>query len=149
YLGDDNVDYAAAFMRVPGTDWRVIATIPTQTVTTSARNAAIFNVAAVALILTIAIGMAMLVLRSISTSISSIADTAISHTDSSVTARAAAIGPKEIVTLARQFNLMLDTRDQSEARIAYLAHYDLLTGLPNRTLFAEKAQEASARLRVH
>ena len=38
-------------------------------------------------------------------------------------------------------------RRQNEAKVAYMAHHDLLTGLANRTLFMEKIQEAGARLR--
>jgi diguanylate cyclase (GGDEF)-like protein len=38
-------------------------------------------------------------------------------------------------------------RRQSEAKIAFMAHHDLLTGLANRTYFMEKIQEAGARLR--
>lgn len=38
-------------------------------------------------------------------------------------------------------------RLQAEARIAYLAHHDALTTLPNRLLFREKIEEAVARSR--
>ena len=38
-------------------------------------------------------------------------------------------------------------RRQNEAKIAYMAHHDLLTGLPNRTLFLEKIAGAGGRLR--
>jgi diguanylate cyclase (GGDEF)-like protein/PAS domain S-box-containing protein len=38
-------------------------------------------------------------------------------------------------------------RKQTEARIVYIAHHDLLTGLPNRTFFMAKIEEAGARLR--
>jgi diguanylate cyclase (GGDEF)-like protein/PAS domain S-box-containing protein len=38
-------------------------------------------------------------------------------------------------------------RRQNEAKVAFMAHHDLLTGLANRTLFMEKIQEAGARLR--
>lgn len=40
-------------------------------------------------------------------------------------------------------------RAQSEKRIAYLAQHDLLTGLANRVLFAEKLGEAAKRLQRH
>src|SRR5262249_4629611 len=36
---------------------------------------------------------------------------------------------------------------RAEARIAFMAHHDLLTGLANRNLFMEKVEEAGARLR--
>jgi diguanylate cyclase (GGDEF)-like protein len=38
-------------------------------------------------------------------------------------------------------------RRQNEAKVAFMAHHDLLTGLPNRTFFMEKIEEAGARLR--
>ena len=38
-------------------------------------------------------------------------------------------------------------RKQSEDRIAYLAHYDALTGLPNRALFQERLEEELNRVR--
>jgi len=40
-------------------------------------------------------------------------------------------------------------RKREEERIRHLAHYDLLTGLPNRILFADHMQRALARVRRH
>jgi diguanylate cyclase (GGDEF)-like protein len=40
-------------------------------------------------------------------------------------------------------------RALNEKRIAFLAHHDLLTGLANRALFAEKLEDAAKRLRRH
>ncbi|MGB7102114.1 MAG: EAL domain-containing protein [Xanthobacteraceae bacterium] len=40
-------------------------------------------------------------------------------------------------------------RKQAEARIAYMAHHDALTDLPNRVLFHERLNELLARVREH
>jgi diguanylate cyclase (GGDEF)-like protein len=40
-------------------------------------------------------------------------------------------------------------RREAERRIRFLAHHDVLTGLSNRAIFAEKLEEAVARLRRH
>jgi len=40
-------------------------------------------------------------------------------------------------------------RKQAEARIAYMAHHDALTDLPNRVLFHERLDELLARVRRH
>ena len=40
-------------------------------------------------------------------------------------------------------------RKQAEARIAYMAHHDALTDLPNRVLFHERLNESLARVRRH
>ena len=40
-------------------------------------------------------------------------------------------------------------RHHHEARISFMAHHDLLTGLPNRAFFTEKMEDAVARYRRH
>src|SRR5207248_11195297 len=40
-------------------------------------------------------------------------------------------------------------RQRNEARVVFMAHHDLLTGLANRASFTEKIEEAGARLRRH
>ena len=107
----------AGFTRVPGTDWHVIAKIPTATIRTRARETVLFNVLALGIVLAGAIVAAAFVLRNIETSIASIAATARAYAGGDATSRAAEIGPKEMVTVARQFNVMLDARQQAEALV--------------------------------
>jgi diguanylate cyclase (GGDEF)-like protein len=95
----------------------VIAAIPTQTITAAARKIAILNMIAVGLALAIAIGGAAFVIRRIQGQIFSIAATADAHMHGDTKARADETGSKEIVTVARQFNLMLDARRQDELKL--------------------------------
>jgi len=45
------------------------------------------------------------------------------------------------------FTVDVTERREEERRVAYQAHYDQLTGLPNRTLFGEVVEQALARAR--
>src|SRR5262249_29029753 len=54
-------------------------------------------------------------------------------------ARRMAFGGREAVLVAI---VDVTERKQAEARIAYMAHHDALTGLPNRVLFHERLAEA-------
>jgi len=154
YQSEGGSEIVASFMGVQRSNWHVIAEIPMGAITTRARDVTIFNMAIVFLVLAAAIGAATFVIRKIERPISSIVATAVKQMRGDRTARAAELGPTEIITVARQFNLMLDARDQAERdrvganeRITYMAHHDLLTGLANRTLFLEGIDDARVRLR--
>jgi diguanylate cyclase (GGDEF)-like protein/PAS domain S-box-containing protein len=59
-------------------------------------------------------------------------------------ARRVAFGARAAVLVAI---VDVTARKQAEARIAYMAHHDALTGLPNRVLFRQRLDDALARLR--
>jgi len=117
HQGEGQLDFVAGVMSVPGTKWHVIATIPTQSIMTGARNSAVLNIAAVSLVLTAAMGMAAFLFRNVGRSIASIEATAQAHMRGDVMARAAETGAREIVTVARQFNLMLDASRRAEEEL--------------------------------
>ncbi len=52
----------------------------------------------------------------------------------------------EVGRLAESFNLMVDAIEERERKISHIALHDILTGLPNRKLFAEQMEFALARL---
>ena len=67
--------------------------------------------------------------------------------------RAATIGAGSFILLLCSIGLLISVTKQmrrlneSEAELAHLAHYDTLTGLANRTLFAKKVDDAVLRMR--
>jgi diguanylate cyclase (GGDEF)-like protein/PAS domain S-box-containing protein len=52
-------------------------------------------------------------------------------------------GPKYLIVVIED----VTERKRSEQRIAFMAHHDALTGLPNRTAVAQKIEDAAARQR--
>ena len=52
----------------------------------------------------------------------------------------------EVGRLAESFNFMVDAIEERERKISHIALHDILTGLPNRKLFAEQMEFALARL---
>jgi len=58
--------------------------------------------------------------------------------------RFAVSGPREIARLAIAFNGMLQRLQDAHEQLSYLARFDNLTGLANRSIFRERLQEALA-----
>jgi diguanylate cyclase (GGDEF)-like protein len=56
--------------------------------------------------------------------------------------RVSETGSAELVTLAREFNAMLDVRSAHEAQLAHQATHDPVTGLPNRVLLRDRLARA-------
>ena len=52
----------------------------------------------------------------------------------------------EVGRLAESFNFMVDAIEERERKISHIALHDILTGLPNRKLFAEQMEFALTRL---
>lgn len=52
----------------------------------------------------------------------------------------------EVGRLAESFNFMVDAIEERERKISHIALHDILTGLPNRKLFAEQMEFALARV---
>jgi diguanylate cyclase (GGDEF)-like protein len=66
------------------------------------------------------------------------------HSKSNLAARASGSHIFEIDRLSKGFNAMIERIDERDRRLARLAYFDKLTGLPNRTAFLERiAREVS------
>lgn len=65
-----------------------------------------------------------------------------------VVLNAAIDATRRIMTCLAVFSDLLPLRD-TEKQLVYLAHHDILTGLPNRLLFAERLEQALRQARRH
>ncbi len=63
--------------------------------------------------------------------------------------RVEANGIRELNDLAEGFNQMLTARRRAEEKILYQAHFDSLTGLPNRFLILDRLQQLLLHARQH
>lgn len=155
FVSEQGIEQLFAVVPVDNTDWHVVATIPTDVVLKDAREAAVISLATGISVLLLLLLLAFYFSRAISRPI-----VAMQKTSSKVAAgdhreRVAISGPKEIVDVGTQFNQMMDAIEASitESRekqqvITKLAFFDALTGLANRTLLAERIEQAIEHARM-
>jgi diguanylate cyclase (GGDEF)-like protein len=91
---------------------------------------------------TVAIAGSMLLARSITRPINRLAALAQRIRSGDYAERAQCGGQGEVADLAQSFNHMLDGISQRESEILRLAYEDTLTGLPNRTRFNDRLEQA-------
>jgi diguanylate cyclase (GGDEF)-like protein len=120
--------------------------------------------AAMLLVTTLALALAWVALKRVAsrviqplTNLAAMADAVARFPEHSP--RANEEGPSEVAKLARTFNAMVDTlqhkaetldqklqeQTRTEAQLDYLAHYDQITGLANRTQFHKELPRAAER----
>lgn len=106
------------FAAVPGTDWRVFAGVPVETVFEKSWRELRRLVMIITLTIAMAALLAFLLARRALGSIRNIAATAAAVAAGDKTARALPAGPTEVRSVAARFNAMLDALDLAEQRIS-------------------------------
>ena len=114
YRSGDGTEYVASVAPVPGTDWRAVAIIPAQTIVVNARKNAHLAIAAVGIALATALAAAAFLIRSIERPIRSIAAAARARMRGDHSVQATESGAEEVAVVAKQFNIMLNQRDDIE-----------------------------------
>jgi diguanylate cyclase (GGDEF)-like protein len=127
---------------VAGSDWRVYAGISRSAVLADARGALMRHLLVGLLALLILVVAAWMLNRRVAGPLRRIID-AVGHAGREPDdTRVAEAGTVELVTLAREFNAMLDIRAGHEAQLLHQATHDSLTGLPNKALLGNQLAEA-------
>jgi len=141
---------------IANTDWYAVATIPTNVVLKDARDTAVVSLVTGSSVLLLLLLSGFYFSRMISEPIVAMQKTTSKVAAGDHSERVAISGPKEILEVGTQFNLMMDAIEanitESRAKqqvITKLAFFDPLTELPNRALLSERIEQAieQARLR--
>ncbi|WNB86870.1 EAL domain-containing protein [Cellulomonas sp. ATA003] len=131
WAGPDGVVRTQASADVAGLPWRVVAGLEHSTVLESARGTLVRQaLTGGAALLLLAAALAVLD-RRVAGPLRALTSNAVRARDDAGDARVPEDGAAELVELARAYNSMLDVRAGQEARLAYQASHDRLTGLPD------------------
>jgi diguanylate cyclase (GGDEF)-like protein len=148
-VSSQGIERIFGFQPIPGTDWLAIAGIATSTVLQSSKATVLDNIVIGSLVLACIVVLATYLGRSISRPMANMQMTAARVAGGDYKQRAAIEGPSEVISVAQQFNGMLDSierhiqeQSEREAKIYQLAFYDVLTGLPNRRMLNERLSMA-------
>jgi diguanylate cyclase (GGDEF)-like protein len=147
------VEELSAIASVPSTGWFLVAQIPTSEALRaldSVRGFLVRGTGVAAIIVLVAVSIAM---RAFFKPLTSAAQQLHLMANGEIEIKPLPVGYRdEVGELAIGFNFLLGKlRDkeaalrESEARMGHLAHHDMLTGLPNRTLFEDRLTQTLAR----
>ncbi|HTE61526.1 MAG TPA: diguanylate cyclase, partial [Solirubrobacteraceae bacterium] len=123
---------------VAGSDWRVFAGVRRSAVLADARGALTRNLLAGLLALLVLVVAVWMLNRRVAGPLRRVIDAVSGAARDPDATRVAETGTAELVTLAREFNAMLDVRAGHEAQLLFQATHDPLTGLPNKALLGDQ-----------
>lgn len=144
------VEEISAMASVPSTGWFVVARIPTSEALAVVSRAQGFiaknSILAVLAFILVGTGSMVYVFRPLLH--------AADHADRMTRGEApleplAVVRNDEVGHLTEAYNRLLAKLKASQSEMAHMAHHDVLTGLPNRTLLADRLSHAIARANRH
>ncbi|MBL8344067.1 MAG: PAS domain S-box protein [Rubrivivax sp.] len=116
-VGRDGVLRVLAFVTLPGSEWQVVAGLPASEVFAD-YQVHLYRTAAIALaVALLGLTLAWRLSTGIAAPMAGLAATARDVAAGDLTARAELCGPTEVITVAEQFNRMLDARIAAEAAL--------------------------------
>lgn len=136
----------SAMVSVPGSDWFVVARIPTAEAFSTIHRAKRYVLGNSGLIVAIFVLVALLGLHRVFRPLRLAADHAEKMTQGDLPlAPLPVVRRDEVGHLTAAFNRLLDKLLQTQAELDHMAHHDPLTGLPNRMLLYDRLSQARAR----
>ncbi len=142
------VEEVSAMVSVPSVDWFVVARLPTREAFATVERTQRFLLQMVVVGLLAYVVLSIIGLYLLFRPVFSAADQAhrMSQGDAPLTPLPVA-RQDEVGYLVSAFNRLLATLHEKQAELAHMAHYDALTGLPNRTLLYDRLQQTLAQAR--
>ena len=144
WKGVDGTRRFFASAAIDGSDWSVFAGVRRSAVLADARGTLVRHLLVGLIALLVLAAAAWMLNRRVAGPLRRVIEAVSRAGREPDGARVAEEGTAELVTLAREFNAMLDVRAGHEAQLRFQATHDPLTGLPNAVLLADQLAEALA-----